>query len=541
MKKLLSLLLALALCAALSVPALAAEFRDVPQSHTFHAAIQECAAKGITSGYADGSFKPAAKVTRAQFCVMLSRAFYPDAVKENSTESNKNLGWFVPNMEALSQAGVLKDTSFAANYRDAGVMDQPISRYDMAQLMTNIMAQQGSSASEEAKAAAAEKIADWDGVHDAYRDAVSNVYALGIIGGYSDGTFGGTVTMNRGQGCAVIYRMAQYVGSKTPAEDPEEAPKAPEKTPEKAPEKTPEPSQPSKPTPEAAAAELVRLLNAQRTKAGLKPLEAMDSLDQAAQIRAKDLSGGYIEIRADGSDWSSVLEKTGVPAVYVDESFVVGTGYDTAEAALEKVLSTPSARTALMSQEHTHLSVGYVHDAKGYGGYQDFWSLLYIIQSNSDAPGSKTPGSSETPGNGEAPGGEASGTPDSGDLQAMRQGVLELVNAARAQNGKSPLTLNDALTDVAQLRAEEIVQSFSHTRPNGTSCFTAVEEAGISAGSMGENIAAGQSSPAAVMDSWMNSEGHRANILKGDFSSIGIGYVKAPSGYKHYWVQLFMS
>ena len=529
MKKLLSLLLALALCAALSVPALAAEFRDVPQSHTFHDAIQECAAKGITSGYADGSFKPASQVTRAQFCVMLSRAFYPDAVKENSTESNKNLGWFVPNTEALSQAGVLKDASFTANYRDAGAMDQPISRYDMAQLMTNIMAQQGSSASEEAKAAAAEKIADWDGIHAAYRDAVSNVYALGIIGGYSDGTFGGTVTMNRGQGCAVIYRMAQYVGSKTPAEDPEEAPKAPEKTPEKAPEKTPEPSQPSKPTPEAAAAELVRLLNAQRTKAGLKPLEAMDSLDQAAQIRAKDLSGGYIEIRADGSDWSSVLEKTGVPAVYVDESFVVGTGYDTAEAALEKVLSTPSARTALMSQEHTHLSVGYVHDAKGYGGYQDFWSLLYIIQSDSDAPGSETPG------------GKAPGTPDSGDLQAMRQGVLELVNAARAQNGKSPLTLNDALTDVAQLRAEEIVQSFSHTRPNGTSCFTAVEEAGISAGSMGENIAAGQSSPAAVMDSWMNSEGHRANILKGDFSSIGIGYVKAPSGYKHYWVQLFMS
>ena len=130
MKKLLSLLLALALCAALSVPALAAEFRDVPQSHTFHAAIQECAAKGITSGYADGSFKPAAKVTRAQFCVMLSRAFYPDAVKKNSTESNKALGWFVPNTEALSQAGVLKGASFAAGCRDAGAMDKPISRYD---------------------------------------------------------------------------------------------------------------------------------------------------------------------------------------------------------------------------------------------------------------------------------------------------------------------------------------------------------------------------------------------------------------------------
>ena len=139
MKKLLSLLLTLALCAALCVPALAAEFSDVPASHTFHDAIQECAAKGITSGYSDGSFKPANSVTRAQFCVMLSRAFYPDAVKENSTESNKKLGWFVPNTEALSQAGVLKDTSFTADYRDAGAMDRPISRYDMAQLMTNIM------------------------------------------------------------------------------------------------------------------------------------------------------------------------------------------------------------------------------------------------------------------------------------------------------------------------------------------------------------------------------------------------------------------
>ena len=545
MKKLLSLLLTLALCTSLSVPALAAEFRDVPQSHTFHDAIQECAAKGITSGYADGSFKPAAKVTRAQFCVMLSRAFYPDAVKENSTESNKDLGWFVPNTEALSQAGVLKGSSFASLYQEAGTMDKPISRYDMAQLMTNIMAQTGASAGEKEKAAAAEKIADWDGIHDEYRDAVSNVYALGIIGGYSDGTFGGTVTMNRGQGCAVIYRMAQHIGSEPPAGGQEETPNAPEKTPEKTPEKapektpekTPEKPQPSKPSPEEAAAELLRLLNAERTRSGLKALETMDSLTQAAAMRAKDLSGGYIEIRADGSSWVSVLEKTGVPADYADESFVVGIGYDTAEAALEKVLATPEARTALMDRDYTHLSVGYVHDAKGYGGYQDFWSLLYIIRSDGDATG----GGEEPPGSGEAPGGETPVTPDGSDLEAMRQGVLELVNAARAQNGKSPLTLDDGLTGVAQLRAEEIVQSFSHTRPNGTSCFTAVKEAGIAAGAMGENIAAGQSSPASVMDSWMNSEGHRANILNEDFSSIGIGYVKAPSGYKQYWVQMFMS
>ena len=102
------------------------------------------------------------------------------------------------------------------------------------------------------------------------------------------------------------------------------------------------------------------------------------------------------------------------------------------------------------------------------------------------------------------------------------------------------MLFRSSLCAVAQLRAEETVQSFSHTRPNGTSCFTAIQEAGISGRTMGENIAAGQNSPASVMNSWMNSEGHRANILNGDFTSIGIGYVKSGSGYGHYWVQMFM-
>ena len=537
MKKLLSLFLTLALCAGLNASALAAEFSDVPAGHTFRAAIEDCAGKGIASGYADGTFRPAAQVTRAQFCVMLSRAFYPDAVRQNSTEANKNLGWFVPNTEAMSQAGVLKNTSFASEYRAAEAMNRPISRYDMAQLMTNIMAQKGSTASEEEKSAAAEKIADWPSIHAEYRDAVANVYALGIIGGYSDGTFSGTVTMNRGQGCVVIYRMAQYAGADAPAEAPEEAPeKAPEKTPEKAPA-----SQPSESTPEAAAAELARLINAERANAGLAALESMDGLNKAARLRAKDLSGGYFETRADGSDWSSVLETAGVETKNVDgvdESVAGGEDCDSPADVLRILLSTPEAKAALMNKDYTHLGVGYVHEEKGYGGYQDFWSLIYIVRSSGEAPAGtpeKTP--AETPEKSPA---EPAPAPDGDNLQAMRQGVLELVNAARAENGKSPLTLNDALCGVAQLRAEETVKSFSHTRPNGTSCFTAIREAGISGGAMGENIAAGQSSPASVMNSWMNSEGHRANILSGDFTSIGIGYVNSGSGYGHYWVQMFL-
>lgn len=512
MKKFLPLILALALCAGLSVPALAAGFSDVPAEHYASAAIDTCVGKGIVSGYAGGIFKPAATLTRTQFCVMLCRAFYPGEAAENDSAALREQGWFVPSTYTLHKAGVLEGTSFRDGYNQAETMNQPISRYDMAQLMANIMRAGGKSAGAAEKTAAQAKIKEWSSIPAGYRDAVASCYALELLSGLSDGTFGGGSAMNRAQGCVVIDRMNRYIQplpTETQTPEPPQTPAAPVKT-------------------EEAAAELIRLINARRAKAGLKALDSMDSLDKAAQTRAKDLSGGYVEIRADGSDWTSVLKNTGVPADFVDESFVVGTGITDAEAAMEVVLNTPSATSALMNPEHTHLSVGYVHTSDGFEGYQDFWSLLYIIESGGEAPG-ETPTVPTPP---PAPTGDS--------LEAMRQGVLELVNAARAQNGKSPLTLRDDLTDVAQLRADEIVQSFSHTRPNGSSCFTAIKEAGISGGDMGENIAAGQSSPASVMDSWMNSEGHRANILSDKYSSIGIGYVKSSSGYGHYWVQMFM-
>lgn len=83
--------------------------------------------------------------------------------------------------------------------------------------------------------------------------------------------------------------------------------------------------------------------------------------------------------------------------------------------------------------------------------------------------------------------------------------------------------------------------AFSHTRPNGESCFTVLDEVGIgNYQSAGENIAAGQNSPAAVMNSWMNSEGHRNNILSASYKHIGVGMKHEPNSiYGKHWVQLF--
>ena len=125
----------------------------------------------------------------------------------------------------------------------------------------------------------------------------------------------------------------------------------------------------------------------------------------------------------------------------------------------------------------------------------------------------------------------------SSEVSEFVQQVLNLVNIERRKAGVSPLKLSRYLNDAAAIRAEEITQVFSHTRPDGSSCFTVLDKNYYN---VGENIAEGQSTPKEVMNSWMNSPGHRANILKPEFTELGVGYVyDGSSEYKHYWVQLF--
>ena len=133
---------------------------------------------------------------------------------------------------------------------------------------------------------------------------------------------------------------------------------------------------------------------------------------------------------------------------------------------------------------------------------------------------------------------------DSGELPAMDQlritglreydnayAVLDLVNARRAENGLPPLVMDQDLLSAAMGRAGECALFFSHTRPDGSICFFASPKMA------GENIAAGYGTPDAVMNGWMNSPGHRGNILNAGFHSIGIGCIRINS--TRFWVQCF--
>ena len=101
--------------------------------------------------------------------------------------------------------------------------------------------------------------------------------------------------------------------------------------------------------------------------------------------------------------------------------------------------------------------------------------------------------------------------------------VYEITNNYRSLVGVPSLTLDSSLVEAANIRAKELSDSFSHTRPNGSSCFTVLSELGISYGTAGENIAAGYSSSQSVMEGWRSSSGHYQNIISSKFKKIGIG------------------
>ncbi|WP_331741153.1 CAP domain-containing protein [Kitasatospora sp. NBC_00039] len=138
-------------------------------------------------------------------------------------------------------------------------------------------------------------------------------------------------------------------------------------------------------------------------------------------------------------------------------------------------------------------------------------------------------------------GAPAPATPASGTAAQYAQQVVDLVNAQRAEHGCGPLTAETRLATAAQGHSEDMAARnyFDHASPEGYHADHRIEATGYRWSSWGENIARGQKDPAAVMDAWMNSPGHRANILNCSFKEIGVG-VKTGSGGP-WWTQVFAS
>lgn len=337
------------------------------------------------------------------------------------------------------------------------------------------------------------------------------------------------------------------------------------------------------------ASEVLILVNQERQKYGLPNLVLDQKLCGAADQRAKEIVSLFSHTRPDGTGCFTVLNEFGINFRACGEN--IAAGHTTAQAVVDAWMSSPGHRANILSNKFGSLGVGCVSVGKPY------WVQLFTdagttgqpapagpimtpqptaaaptsvpaetpaptnvpdekpkptnapdvteaptsIPTETSAPTS-VPAETSTPTNvptdaPAAPTEEPGSTPDVTDSYAQQ--VLELVNVERAKEGLGALALDETLQAAADLRARETGQVFSHTRPDGTKCFTVLEQFGIQCNTAGENIAAGYPTAAAVVDGWMNSEGHRANILSPSFHKLGVGLAEVDDDYGYYWTQLF--
>jgi len=131
--------------------------------------------------------------------------------------------------------------------------------------------------------------------------------------------------------------------------------------------------------------------------------------------------------------------------------------------------------------------------------------------------------------------------PSIDDVKALEAQVIKLVNAERAKKGLSALKQNWELSRVARYKSQDMIDKgyFAHQSPTYGSPFVMMDNFGIKFSAAGENIAYGQKTPAEVMNAWMNSPGHRSNILSATYNQIGVGVAKAANG-TYYWTQMFI-
>ena len=199
-----ALSLSLALSVGLCAPAHAAEpsFTDVPADHWAASSIERMADAGVMSGVGNGQFAPDKTLSNAEFVTMVARQFYADLIGAEGGV------WYAPYVEAAQAAGVLDGTEAGA---DGSKMEAPIDRYDMAQVMYNVICDKGMEA---APLADTSRVADWSAVPVAYQEAVSVCYNAGLLSGVDGkGTFNGDGEMTRAQAAVVMDRL---IDGKTP-------------------------------------------------------------------------------------------------------------------------------------------------------------------------------------------------------------------------------------------------------------------------------------------------------------------------------------
>lgn len=346
-RKILSTVCALALLLSLTPAAFAAGFSDVKTSDWFYDAVNWAVDQGITSGTGNNAFSPNQTCNNAQILTFLWRAAgKPSASGSNPFRNVSSSDYYYTPVLWASEKGLISGSSFDAEASCTRAMavtyiwkakDMPFS---MAPASFNDVPVEQMELSMPVA---------W---------AVEN----GITSGTGNNTFSPNKTCTRAEIVTFLLR-AYGGGAATPGTQPQND----------------------------QCAELIRLINAERKKAGLRELETTPALTRAAQIRAEEFSNGYYDYRPDGSEWITALEQCGVTGNYAHESCLWSS--PSASVIFSEAMASSDGKSAIMGGDYTMIGVGYCYNPDGLGGYHDFWSVLYI----EDQPASSTPAAPGTP------------------------------------------------------------------------------------------------------------------------------------------------
>lgn len=449
-------------------------FSDVSSNYWANSYIERAYNNSWVRGMGDGRYAPTQPLTNAAFLTMITNVFFSEAQESISVPAGEP--WYALYWQVAQKAGITEGTTV----QSMADMTRNITRYDMAQMIMNVLEKE-LYIPEGAIQQVSASIQDWDEIPSSYQHAVAAAYALGVLNG-KEGKFAGADPMTRAESAVVLCRMNDaaingYVPSAPTGSNPSTKPDSP-------PPANVNPNESGNTSASTAP-------SANSTGTAPSTSSHTSSTSPSSATNASSTAGNHSSSNTTSDNASSAKPQT-----------TFDDGNDTAT----DTSSDSSTDTA------TDLSI----DTSSSSSHS----------SNSTSAQATTVSDTAT-------------TSDTtfGSVSDRLAEVVRLTNLEREKEGLSALGTYSTLTQAAQLRAPELKRLFSHTRPDGTSYVTALEETGAkqSVYTYGENIFSGSNDPAAAVEAWMDSTVDRKNILNAGFTHMAVGY------YNNCWVQLFVS
>jgi uncharacterized protein YkwD len=272
------------------------------------------------------------------------------------------------------------------------------------------------------------------------------------------------------------------------------------------------------------ADQVFQLVNEQRAAGGLAPLSRNAALDRAALSHSQDMAAGDFmsHFGSDGSNPAQRIQAAGYLGSTWGENVAIW--YASAQAVMDAWMKSPGHRANILNPNFKEIGIAVVSRADATS--RNYWTQDFGAGAGGSA----------------APLADPLTALSAATLAEMASQVLTLVNAQRSANGLDPLQRASELDRAARSHSEEMAQGdfLGHAGSDGSNPAQRMQAAGYQWYTWAENVAAGYPSAQAVVDAWMNSPGHRTNILSPSFKEIGIALVhRSGTRYGYYWTQDF--